>query len=400
MPPPARPNTSMGFNRDSGNDTDDIPAPNLKSTDDLSLRSGSGQVVEKTAALGSRTSVNVQATGPSEKPVSGFFSGNRASRLQSGTGPLMRGVGSGNVGRGRPIFGTGSGIFGVPGRAGAFQKVSRKTTLPSVMASPVKGSDAVDPASSIGDEMGGIMDDQNSDRDQDVFTNQATVIENTGSGKGKGKERYIDTRENLASRRVSLASQALSQSLSSLPLSGERTPGLGSMGPPATPAGRNGTRSASSSYPSTSLPSSTGKASDSVMIPKTRSITGLRSAPGALGKIKGGVDGHVSSGRKQNDDASDRSSKPVPGSLKVLKDCVIFVDVRTDDGDEAGSLFVEMLEGVGARVSILSSFTGSNRSPLYLDFNPRWSNVHSHCLQKWIGQYIHSVSVGESMLFS
>jgi hypothetical protein len=40
----------------------------------------------------------------------------------------------------------------------------------------------------------------------------------------------------------------------------------------------------------------------------------------------------------------------VPESLKILQDCVIFVDVRTDDGDEAGSLFVEMLEGVGAKV--------------------------------------------------
>ncbi|KAF9485952.1 hypothetical protein BDN70DRAFT_763291, partial [Pholiota conissans] len=37
-------------------------------------------------------------------------------------------------------------------------------------------------------------------------------------------------------------------------------------------------------------------------------------------------------------------------ALKVLKDCIIFVDVKTDDGDEAGTLFVEMLEGVGARV--------------------------------------------------
>jgi len=28
----------------------------------------------------------------------------------------------------------------------------------------------------------------------------------------------------------------------------------------------------------------------------------------------------------------------------------VFVDVRTDDGDDAGSLFVEMLEGAGAKV--------------------------------------------------
>ncbi|RPD61513.1 hypothetical protein L227DRAFT_500190, partial [Lentinus tigrinus ALCF2SS1-6] len=34
----------------------------------------------------------------------------------------------------------------------------------------------------------------------------------------------------------------------------------------------------------------------------------------------------------------------------VLKDCRIFVDVRTDEDDDAGGLFVEMLEGLGAKV--------------------------------------------------
>ncbi|KAG2366738.1 hypothetical protein BDR07DRAFT_1273858 [Suillus spraguei] len=36
--------------------------------------------------------------------------------------------------------------------------------------------------------------------------------------------------------------------------------------------------------------------------------------------------------------------------LKVLKKCAIFVDVRTDDGDDAGGLFVDMLRGLGARI--------------------------------------------------
>ncbi|KIJ55383.1 hypothetical protein M422DRAFT_151292 [Sphaerobolus stellatus SS14] len=40
----------------------------------------------------------------------------------------------------------------------------------------------------------------------------------------------------------------------------------------------------------------------------------------------------------------------MPGSLDVLKDCVIFVDVRTDDGEDAGGLFVDMLRGLGARL--------------------------------------------------
>ncbi|KIM63873.1 hypothetical protein SCLCIDRAFT_62228, partial [Scleroderma citrinum Foug A] len=30
--------------------------------------------------------------------------------------------------------------------------------------------------------------------------------------------------------------------------------------------------------------------------------------------------------------------------------CAIFVDVRTDQGDDAGSLFVDMLRGLGAKI--------------------------------------------------
>lgn len=350
MPPPARPNTSMGFNRDSDNDMDDVRA----STDDISVKTSSVQakrpVAHNTGTLdSSKKSTNLGAAGPSQRPVSSFFTGGAAgtSRLKSGAGPIMRGVGSGR-GRGTLMFGTG-GIFGVPGRSGAFQKASRKTTLPSVMASPVKGStDATDTAPGAGDDMEGVSDNQNSDRDQDVFTDQATAVENVGSVKGKGKERSVEDQETS---RVSRAPQMLSKSLSSLPLSETRTTGLGLMGPPATPIARVGTRSASSSLPSSNtVPSSTSKILDGV--PKTRSAMGLRSAPGGLGKIKGGVDGHVSSSRKQPGNATaSGSSNPAQESLKVFKDCVVFVDVRTDDGDEVGSVFVEMLEASGARVS-------------------------------------------------
>ena len=40
------------------------------------------------------------------------------------------------------------------------------------------------------------------------------------------------------------------------------------------------------------------------------------------------------------------------GVLNVLKECTIFVDVRTDGGDDAGGVFVDMLKGMGARVGI------------------------------------------------
>jgi len=106
------------------------------------------------------------------------------------------------------------------------------------------------------------------------------------------------------------------------------------MGPPMTPPNRRpGLRSSSSSYPS-----STSSATSDTVAP--------RSIPTAKGKLKGGAGGH---GLWEIGGTHD-ASNIIPESLKILHDCVIFVDVRTDDGDEAGSLFVEMLEGVGAKV--------------------------------------------------
>ena len=40
----------------------------------------------------------------------------------------------------------------------------------------------------------------------------------------------------------------------------------------------------------------------------------------------------------------------MPGSLDILDKCTIFVDVRTEDGEDAGALFVDMLRGLGAKV--------------------------------------------------
>ena len=51
--------------------------------------------------------------------------------------------------------------------------------------------------------------------------------------------------------------------------------------------------------------------------------------------------------------APEETSPPAANPREVLKDCIIFVDVRTDDGDDAGGLFVEMLKGLGARVCLI-----------------------------------------------
>jgi len=40
----------------------------------------------------------------------------------------------------------------------------------------------------------------------------------------------------------------------------------------------------------------------------------------------------------------------MPGSLSILDGCTIFVDVRTEEGDDASDLFVDMLQGLGAKI--------------------------------------------------
>lgn len=53
--------------------------------------------------------------------------------------------------------------------------------------------------------------------------------------------------------------------------------------------------------------------------------------------------------------AGKRMNAKMPGSLNVLKDCVVFVDIRTEDGEDSSALFVDMLRGLGARVRFLLS---------------------------------------------
>ena len=54
--------------------------------------------------------------------------------------------------------------------------------------------------------------------------------------------------------------------------------------------------------------------------------------------------------------STPEETKP-PAVNPVLKDCIIFVDVRTEDGDDAGGLFVEMLKGLGARVCLIQCYS-------------------------------------------
>jgi len=264
----------------------------------------------------------------------------------------------------KKVFGSGMGPSkpGVMGNR-VFGKVSQKSSLPVVEGSPVKGGgtpmDVDEGVVSDDDEVevsGGPMLPPPvpfkvfRDPQPEASTSKSPAAAGASSSPSTGDlgDIFFDPMDiefdakvhdeawrRHASRRASYVMHNLSQSLSALPDSPPKRKEKGSMGPPPVPGTRTGLRSASSTVP-TSSKDTQGK-----------------TTPGASDKIKQETNGSGGSGKKK---------APV---LKILKSCIIFVDVRTDEGDEAGGLFVEMLKGLGARVSfdVTSRIAYGNTKP-------------------------------------
>ena len=252
---------------------------------------------------------------------------NVAKKVFGGAGPLKSGV-------------MGNRVFG---------KVSQKSSLPIVEGSPVKGGgtpmDVDETTVEDNDEVevyGGPMLPPPvpfkvfCDPQPEASTSKSPANTGASSSPSTGDlaDIFFDPMDvefdakvhdeawrRHASRRASYVMHNLSQSLSALPDSPPKRKEKGSMGPPPVPGTRTGLRSASSTVPASSR--------------DARSNT----TPRASNESKQEANGSGGSGKKK---------APV---LKILKSCIVFVDVRTDDGDEAGGLFVEMLKGLGARVS-------------------------------------------------
>ena len=353
MPPPPRPNTTMGFNRNTlGGDDDDTSKPTSK--DDSALNPSG----DTRPTVGLKRSVTLGA---------GAFRGPTSSSTSNGKKLVQKPISSFWLKKGNginaPAKMAGNSKFPHFGVGGPLRKtISKKSDLPVVMGSPVKGATSGDLDLTLQE----IGDDQ--------ADGTGSLFEDTeGEPSFKGKEK-ANSRTSNASRRVSMVSHALSQSLSSLP----QTSGLGQMGPPPTPpSARSGKRSTSSTLPANSSapggsPSQVGPSN----APGTRSSSRIATK---ASQTKLGTDAPISSGRKGADAVTAAPTNPVPESLKILDGCVIFVDVKTDDGGEAGSLFGTMLESIGAKVSYHSSSSIPDRFHfLSTGFDKGWPDMHAH----------------------
>ncbi|KAJ3896435.1 hypothetical protein GG344DRAFT_72266 [Lentinula edodes] len=311
-PPPAweptRSKTSMGFNRDDPDSSIEFEAGSM----DGVLEKGKKKSIS-TVGLGrpstskaSTTSSNGHAS--NSKPASSMSSSSSvlgkskmSQFLPVGTGPGLKKNKTAAVMRGGRLGmpmqpGTGNRFPVGPGSLGSRgKKASQRTTLPSVVASPVKGGGSVHEGNDV--EM---SDGEATRLDISMSGNQSDMdiseLEAIGGGIRDGKAR--ETGNSLTMNRHPVA---LSQSMSALP----NTTTMELMGPPPPPISpprRAGLRSSSSSYPS----------------------SGNASQPQAPPKF-------------------------VP-ELTVLEGCTVFVDVWMSDGQDTSSLYIDIAKNLGARV--------------------------------------------------
>jgi len=160
-------------------------------------------------------------------------------------------------------------------------------------------------------------------KSRDPFAEHATVLGAGGEFAEDDKVEAADAWKH-ACRRASLASQFLQQTLAVLP----STP---------TPPKASGSKS---------------KVAERSQSSSQRTRSGLRSGSNSdIAVPRLPVKGHEAGAHVfKSGSIAAASPSAKPSSLKVLKTCTIFVDVRTDDGDEAGGLFVDMLRGLGAKI--------------------------------------------------
>lgn len=392
----------MGFVRDGGASDEESTAGDGKgkgkAKDDASLPSTStAQGSGTTFARPTASSLNRAAT------VAGF-----------GSTTKMRGRGGAAI-RGR-------GAMGIFGRVG--DRASKKTNLPVVAGSPVKGWGSAGDLDRDGLGTGkhkstlsldGAEDAGGTANEDDVFLSRGPA---TGDDPEQDTVMQVDSAEAFASGGGSAASRK-----SSPPGAAGARDGVDHIDlttPISLDKGKQRALSCLTLNPASSalhaLSESLSSMPHTPTPPKPRVVgtrTGLRSSTTAAGKESPALDGsgsvgpsgnevHGSGGVDPNNGTVNGSGGAKKSSLKILKRCTIFVDVRTEQGDDAGSLFVDMLKGLGARVSIPRRFLycatqarnliGSG----YLDHEPSWSQVHAHRIQEWAFEYVNTISVSFS----
>ena len=347
-PPPLRPATTLGFNSDTR-----FVFNTPKAKDDSTIRLGHG-LPSSTSTTPLRRAVTVEPGASSESNSHASGSGPATliaprSAHPTDSGPTMKKI---NLHSGIIVGKNSSSrprgfVYGGVGKKRPFEKVSKKSSLPVVEGSPVKGCgsaktmDLDEPRlPSATKVLAATLSSRKEDNGQQEASavpmgvepmnlqdaiaehDHVSVVGFDNSSAEDGKAEPTDIWKH-ASRRASLASQFLQQTLAVLP---------------STP-------------PPPKASDSKSKAPERTQLSSQRTRSGLRSGTSSDVGSSRSTPKSLSNGHAVGTHVSKSGSTvATSSSLKVLKSCTVFVDVRTDDGDDAGGLFVDMLKGLGAKV--------------------------------------------------
>ena len=347
IPPPLRPATTLGFNSDTQfNDAKNPP----KAKDDSTIRLGLGlpsgakataTPLRRAVTVGPVASSESNAHASSSKPAT-LIAPRSAQPTDTGSTVKKINLHSGVIVGKNALNRPRGFVYGGVGKKRPFEKVSKKSSLPVVEGSPVKASGSVQ--TMISDEpllpstteilaatVASCKEEKNNNQEvsamsavvepmdlQDAIAEHGNSLGLDNPSTEDGQAEPSDIWKH-ASRRASLASQFLQQTLAVLP---------------STPPSR---ASGSKSKVPERLQSSSQRTRSGLRSGSNSDIVSSRSTPRTL-----------PNGRMVGEKVS--KSATTSSSLKVLKSCTMFVDVRTDEGDDAGGLFVDMLKGLGAKV--------------------------------------------------
>ena len=353
VPPPSRPATTLGFNSDTRVASSALDAKTApKAKDDSAIRLGHGlPSSSKAVATPMRRAVTVGSIASSESNAHASGSGSATlvtprSAHPTDACPSAKKINlhSGVIVGKNPLNRPRGFLYGGVGKNRPFEKVSKKSSLPVVEGSPVKASGSVQTIDSdepllpsqpdiLASTLASHQEDNGQEaasamttavepmKLQDAFAEHVSIFGPDNLSAEDGRAVSADTWKH-ASRRASLASQFLQQTLAVLP-----------------------------STPPPKVSGSKSKAAERLQSSSQRTRSGLRSdsKPGVVSSRstqKTLPNGHTVGAPASKSNSNSATSS----SLKVLKSCTIFVDVRTDEGEDAGGLFVDMLRGLGAKV--------------------------------------------------
>ncbi|KAJ8076850.1 hypothetical protein PM082_001273 [Marasmius tenuissimus] len=239
-PPPSRPSTSMGFNRDNSDDDSDAP---MGSKDDTSIR-------RSALGIGRPSSAGSNASSASKSGLPVF---KRPAPIQKDSRGIFMPAGKSVVRKPGAIMRGGQSIYDRVAGGARGQKASQRTALPTVIGSPVKGG-ATATMATDGDTDFVMGESEAGPSNQgDLTLADITMVSDVETSEAEGLSKGKKREKEDKSRRASMALHSLSQSLNDI-----RT--AESMLPPSPPR-RAGLRSTSSTYPSSSAEKNTGESS-------------------------------------------------------------------------------------------------------------------------------------------